>query len=65
MKMISSETLNECLTLNTEVTEGKELVEKLSNYSDTLIQLNAYAPIRDETQITQTAYNSLSMEVEK
>ena len=57
--------LDECTALMEEVVEQKGSIEELSDRCESLMELAAYAPIRDEVLNVQTVYTTILTTVQK
>lgn len=59
MKACTTKDLDECIVLMDEVSNQKVSVEELADRCETLMELSAYTPVRDETLNVQTTYTTL------
>lgn len=59
MKECTNKDLDECIALVDEVSNQKVSVEELADRCETLMELSAYTPVRDETLTVQTTYTTL------
>jgi len=57
--------LDECTALMEEVIEQKASIEELSDRCESLMELAAHAPVRDEAINVQTTYTTILTTVQR
>lgn len=57
--------LDDCVSLMEEVVGQKASIEELSDRCETLVEVSAHFPVRDETLAVQTTYTTLLTTVQR